>query len=105
MFAIIDYGMGNIGSIANMLKKIGTKVIVSSNPTDLAAAEKFILPGVGSFDIAMKEIMRYNMNDFLYDQVIRNSKPILGICLGMQVMSNSSEEGKLLGLGLLNARV
>lgn len=97
--------MGNIGSIVNMLKKNGEKVIVSSDPTDLAAADRFILPGVGSFDNAMKEISKYDMKDILYEEVIRNSKPILGICLGMQVMSDSSEEGSLPGLGLVNARV
>lgn len=105
MIVLIDNGMGNIGSIVNKLKNNGEEVIVSSDPSDLSSADRFILPGVGSFDNAMKEISKNDMNDILYEEVIRNSKPILGICLGIQVMSNSSEEGSLPGLGLLNARV
>ncbi len=105
MIDIIDYGMGNIGSIANMLKKIGLKVIVTSDPADLAAADKYILPGVGSFDNAMTELSRSQIKNILTKEVTQNSKPILGICLGMQVMSNFSEEGILPGLGLLNSEV
>jgi len=105
MIAVLDYGMGNIGSIVNMLKKNGEKVIVTSNHTDLATADKFILPGVGSFDTAMTEIIRYNLKEILFEEIIQNSKPILGICLGMQIMGNSSEEGSLPGLGLLKMNV
>lgn len=103
MITIIDYGMGNLGSIANMIKYLGYESEVTSDITKIESAEKLILPGVGHFDKAMKNINSLG----LYDVIINKSlnTQMLGICLGMQIMCNSSEEGKEKGLGLIDAEV
>jgi glutamine amidotransferase len=104
MITIIDYGMGNIGSIANMLKKVGVKSQTTGSPSELADARKIILPGVGAFDNAMNKL-----NELQFSEVIRNKAekgtPILGICLGMQLLGTSSEEGVLPGLNLIAAKI
>lgn len=103
MIVIVDYGMGNLGSIVNMLKKIAVKAIVSGNAEVIAAAPKLLLPGVGSFDRAIERIHELGLKSVLDEQVLVSKKPILGICLGMQLLTRSSEEGKLPGLGWLPA--
>ncbi len=103
MIVIIDYGMGNLGSIANMLKKIGTQVVVSSNSAVIGQAEKLILPGVGAFDQGMKSVNNSGLLPLLTDRVLKNKIPILGICLGMQLLTQKSEEGTLPGLGWIDA--
>jgi len=104
---IVDYGMGNIRSIESTLKYLGvTNIIISSESEDLANADKLILPGVGSFAKAMQEVQKLNLDQLLKKEVYENKKPILGICLGMQIMGKSSEEdGYNLGLGFVNANV
>jgi len=103
---IVDYEMGNIKSITSALKYLGVKEIVVSNKLlEIQSADKLILPGVGSFAKAMKNIKKLNLDKILKDVVILNKKPILGICLGMQLMSNYSEEGFSNGLGFINANV
>lgn len=104
MIVIVDYGMGNIGSIVNMLKHIGVDVEVSNNADEIKKADKLILPGVGAFDRAIENLNQLNLIDVLNDTVINNKTPILGICLGMQLMTQSSEEGKLDGLGWFDAK-
>lgn len=99
MIGIIDYGLGNLGSIHNMLRKIGEKSFISQSPVELERAEKLILPGVGSFDAGMHSITNAGLQEFLYREVIERKKNILGICLGMQLMLQGSEEGKENGLG------
>ena len=92
--AIVDYGMGNIKSIISALKYLNVEEIVLSNKfNDIKSADKLILPGVGSFSKAMKNIKQLNLDKILYQVVVKERKPILGICLGMQLMSQSSEEG------------
>jgi len=92
--AIVDYGMGNIKSIISALKYLNVEEIVLSNKfNDIKSADKLILPGVGSFSKAMKNIKQLNLDKILYQAVVKERKPILGICLGMQLMSQSSEEG------------
>ena len=92
--AIVDYGMGNIKSIKSALKYLNVEEIVLSNKfNDIKSADKLILPGVGSFSKAMKNIKQLNLDKILYQAVVKERKPILGICLGMQLMSQSSEEG------------
>ncbi len=103
MIVIIDYGMGNIGSILNMLKKIGASGTISSNPDVIRKADKLILPGVGSFDQGMANLERLGLVPVLNKKVAAGT-PVLGICLGMQLMTKSSEEGKAAGLGWIEAR-
>jgi glutamine amidotransferase len=102
-FVIIDMGIGNPGSIQNMLKKINCTSIISSDQEDIKSAEKLILPGVGSFDSVMKRIDDLQIKEVLQDQVIKNNIPILGICLGIQIFTKGSEEGLLPGLGWIDA--
>jgi len=104
MIAIIDYGMGNAGSIHNMLARIGAESTITSSPDSIAAAEKLILPGVGAFDQAMTNLRQLGLVSLLDDRVMGQGVPILGICLGMQLLSRSSEEGTLPGLGWIPAR-
>ena len=105
MIAIIDYDIGNIGSILNMLKHIGSKAVCTSDPEMIGTAEKLILPGVGSFDQAMTRLAANGLIDPLNRRVIEAKTPILGICLGMQLFTRSSEEGRISGLGWLDATV
>ena len=104
MIAIVDYGMGNVGSILNMLRKIGAPACIASSGDALANADKIVLPGVGSFDAAMTRLAELDMIPLLNQKVLAEKTPVLGICLGMQLLTKSSEEGTLPGLGWLNAR-
>jgi len=103
MIVIIDYGMGNLGSLANMLKKIGVPAKITSDPSEIMSADKLILPGVGSFDNGMKKLKELNFIDLLNKKVLVDKTPILGICLGMQLFTKSSEEGILDGLSWFDA--
>ena len=104
MINIIDYGLGNLASIKNMFKHIGVKnVKITSDKSDLENAEKIILPGVGAFDNGMQHLKKYDLIDVLNKKAIEDKIPFLGICLGMQLMTNGSEEGKERGLGWFDA--
>ena len=103
MIAIIDYHVGNLASIKNMLGKIGEEVIISSKQEDLAKADKLILPGVGSFDTGMKNLSDFGLVEILNQLVLSDRKPILGICLGMQLLGKRSEEGAMAGLSWIDA--
>ncbi|HLP55765.1 MAG TPA: imidazole glycerol phosphate synthase subunit HisH [Fluviicola sp.] len=103
MIAIIDYGLGNLGSIKNMLKKIGTESMITSDPEVIANAPKLILPGVGAFDNGMSNLRERGLVELLNKKVLEEKTPILGICLGMQLFTNKSEEGELPGLGWIDA--
>jgi len=102
---IIDYGMGNIGSISNMLKFIGAKSIITSDKKIIENAKKVILPGVGHFDRAMQNIQQLDLQDVITYKAMEQKIPFLGICLGMQLMCNRSEEGNLDGLKFIDADV
>ena len=104
MIVVVDYGMGNVGSIANMLRKVGADAVVSSQARDLETADKLILPGVGAFDAAMARINTSGLRATLDRRVLADKIPALGICLGMQLLTQSSEEGELPGLGWVAAR-
>ena len=104
MIVVIDYGLGNLGSILNMLKKIQAQAIISQSPQQILKADKLILPGVGSFDNGMKNISELGLRDVLNLKVVKEKTPILGICLGLQLFSEASEEGGLAGLAWLKAR-
>jgi glutamine amidotransferase len=104
MITIVDYGLGNIASIANMLKKIGYKSIITKDEQVIKNASKLILPGVGSFDHGMKNLHEYGLIDILERKVFKEKCPLLGICLGMQLLTQESEEGKYPGLGWIQAK-
>ncbi len=101
MIAIIDYGLGNLGSIANMLKVIGEKSVITSEADKIKGADKLILPGVGAFDAGMSHLNESGLVDVIKKEAA-SGKPMLGICLGMQLLGLSSEEGELSGLGLID---
>lgn len=103
MITIVDYGMGNLGSIKNMFKYIGVEATIENNVDKIKNASKILLPGVGSFDTAMKRINEGSLKEVLNEKALKEQVPILGICLGMQLLTNSSEEGSLNGLGWINA--
>lgn len=103
MIAIVDYDMGNLGSIKNMIKKIGGQSIITNKKEDLIKSEGIILPGVGSFDTGIKNLKKYDLYSYLQDLGAERQIPILGICLGMQLMCTSSEEGEERGLDLVDA--
>jgi len=106
MIVIIDYGMGNVQSVKNAIEFLGYDVVISRNKNDIIRAEKLILPGVGTFKDGMKNLKDFGLIDLLTDQVINKKKPILGICLGMQLFGTDSEEGDYCkGLGWINANV
>jgi glutamine amidotransferase len=102
---IIDYQMGNIRSIVNIIHRIGYQVIVTNDQTQIRTAEKLILPGVGHFQKAIENLYRLNLVDVLNEAVIEKKVPILGICLGMQLMAKFSEEGNIKGLAWIDADV
>jgi len=105
MITIIDYKMGNLGSIQNMLIRIGEKSIITNNIKDIEKANKIILPGVGSFDKAINNLNALNLIEIIKRKANDEKIPILGICLGMQLLSEKSEEGILTGLALIQGEV
>lgn len=105
MIAIVDYGSGNIRAISNAYTRLGVPFFVASRPEDLERASRVLLPGVGAFDQAMSELERSGMKDGLGRAVLDEEKPILGICVGMQLLANRSEEGKKSGLRWIEADV
>ena len=99
MIVIVDYGVGNLGSISNIMNKIGVDAKVSSKAQDILDAGKLILPGVGSFDKGIQNLKDMGLYQVLNTAVKIQGKSILGICLGMQLLGNTSEEGKNKGFG------
>jgi len=104
MITIINYGMGNLGSVQNMLKRIGVATKVTSDVKEIEKAEKILLPGVGAFDAAIQKIDELNLRSLLVHKALEQKVPFLGICLGMQLLTRSSEEGVLKGLDLIPAQ-
>ncbi len=100
---IIDYGTSNLGSMKNMLKKLGVPSRFARKAEEVMEAEKIVLPGVGAFDAGMRTLRASGMVDALHKKVLEDKTPILGVCLGMQMMGRSSEEGTERGLGWVDA--
>jgi imidazole glycerol-phosphate synthase subunit HisH len=103
VITIVDYGMGNLGSIHNMFKRIGARSTISSEPSEIARASKIVMPGVGAFDHAITRITELGLRDVLNQKALVEQVPVLGICLGMQIMTRRSEEGTLPGLNWIPA--
>lgn len=106
MICILNYGSGNVRSVYNVLKFLGYNATISNNKADIQNASHLILPGVGAFNSSMKKILDTIPMDILEDQVIKNAKPFLGICVGMQVLADSGDEGgESQGLGWVSGVV
>jgi len=105
LIGLVDYGLGNIKAFANIYRRLGIEAFAASSPLDLRRASKIILPGVGSFDWAMNCLQKSGMRDALDEEVLEAKKPVLGVCVGMQMMAGSSEEGIVSGLGWMDAKV
>jgi glutamine amidotransferase len=102
MIVVVDYDMGNVGSIVNMMKKAGHAAVLSAEPHVIRGADRLILPGVGSFDAGMANIRARGLVDVLNEKVAAGT-PVLGICLGMQLLGDKSSEGDAAGLGWIPA--
>lgn len=105
MIAILNYGLGNIQSFSDIYKRLNINAIIALKSEDLLNATKIILPGVGSFDWAMKRLNESGMREVLDEMVLIKKTPVLGICVGMQMMARKSEEGTLEGLGWIEGEV
>lgn len=105
MMAILDYGLGNIKAFANIYGRAKIPYIIAKTPEDLSEASRIILPGVGSYDQAIHLFETSGLKEPVLELVVNQGMPLLGICIGMHIMGNSSEEGKREGLGLIPGRV
>src|ERR1700730_10916271 len=105
MITIVDYEVGNLASMRNMLKKIGVDALITSKREDILIADKLILPGVGAFDTCAETLQQSGLLESLEQKVINEKTPVLGVCVGMQLLTQGSEEGRLLGLGWIKGRI
>lgn len=101
---VVNAGIGNLGAIPNMLKRLGAAARVTADAGEIAAADRIILPGVGAFDAAMQSLGDLGLIDVLNRKALDERVPILGVCLGMELLGVESEEGRLAGLGWIRAR-
>ena len=102
---IIDYGVGNVGSIRNMFRRIGILARILSDPAELMSVDRAVLPGVGSFSTAMALLCQSDWDRSIKDFAVSQARPLLGVCLGMQLLGNSSEEGHCAGLSIIDSDV
>ena len=105
MLTIVDYGVGNLASIKNMLKKTGVDSLISSDADAILAADKLILPGVGAFDTCAEKLQQSGLTEVLNRKVLEQKTPVLGVCVGLQLLMEGSEEGVLPGLGWIRGHV
>jgi len=105
MITIVDYGLGNISAFLNVYRRSNIEARTAATPGELEGATRLILPGVGSFDHAMEQLQRSGMRATLDALVLERRVPVLGVCVGMQMLGRSSDEGKLAGLGWIDGSV
>ncbi|MGB3900555.1 MAG: imidazole glycerol phosphate synthase subunit HisH [Mesorhizobium sp.] len=105
MIVLVDYGLGNIQAFANIYRRLGLPVATARTPQELDGARKIVLPGVGAFDWAMDKLNASGMREKLDELVLERGADVIGICVGMQMMARRSDEGKLPGLGWIDAEV
>jgi glutamine amidotransferase len=105
LLVIVNYGVGNLASIKNILKKIGEDAVISSDETVIGQADKLILPGVGAFDTCAEKLTESGLLPVLNEKVLIEKRPVLGICVGMQLLTRGSEEGQLAGLGWIDGKI
>lgn len=105
MIAIVDYGAGNVAAIADIFKRLKLPHVITRDHVQLRTAERYILPGVGAFDATMRTLGESGLVELLNDEVHDKGKKILGICVGMQILGDSSDEGSLRGLGWIPGRI
>lgn len=105
MLTIVNYGVGNLSSMKNMLKKAGVSCLISSNPAEISSASHIILPGVGAFDTCASKLQQSGLVEILHQKVIVQKTPVLGVCVGHQLLLEGSEEGQLSGLGWIKGKV
>ncbi|MFC1735905.1 imidazole glycerol phosphate synthase subunit HisH, partial [Candidatus Hydrogenedentota bacterium] len=105
MISIVDYGLGNVRAFANIYKTLNIPHLIAAKSADLENATKIILPGVGAFDHAITQLKESGMRESLDELVLQRKAPVLGICVGMQMLAHSSEEGSLPGLGWIDGEV
>lgn len=105
MIAVVDYGLGNVGAFLNVYKRSGVEASAARTAGDVERARKLILPGVGSFDNAMRRLTASGMRDALTERVLGSGVPVLGVCVGMQMLARSSDEGDEPGMGWVDAKV
>jgi imidazole glycerol-phosphate synthase subunit HisH len=104
LIAVIDYGVANLGSMCNMLRRIGAECAIASTPEAIRAADKLVLPGIGAFDHGMEALAERRLIEPLRAQVLEHETPILAVCLGAQLLGDASAEGQRAGLGMLRVR-
>jgi imidazole glycerol-phosphate synthase subunit HisH len=100
--SVVDYGAGNVGSVIRMIERVGGSARRASTAAEIAQADKLILPGVGAFDYGMSQLAEHGLVDALHEAALQRKVPVLGICLGMQLMCGASEEGSRPGLGWID---
>lgn len=103
MLVIVDYGVGNLGSLFNIFKRVGASPTISGDRNIIKSADKLVLPGVGAFDPVMKKFHESGLVDIISSKVLVDKTPILGVCVGMQMLGNGSDEGVSPGLGWIDA--